>query len=311
MTMICIQCNKEIKYTSTFQKRRNKNFYCNMKCYLEFVRREKEKNVDFFDKIDTEEKAYWLGFFVADGNVHLKNNVMQIGLSRKDAKHLEKFAFIFDKKLKFYIVDGKHRMCRMGINSASMKKNLISKGVVPRKTYCDISSVFDYIPYLLRKHFIRGVFDGDGCISGKGKNVAMSIAGQSNFIEKLQNLIIGDMGLSKNKIEKHNMYSVIKWSGKRQIKIFYDWFYNSSNVFLERKKEKMEEILRTTEKRSSIFHGVTWHKTLQKWNAYLWVKSKRIHLGYFIDEKQAALAYDEAIQKYNKPKYKLNNVGDQ
>lgn len=44
-----------------------------------------------FDSIDTEEKAYWLGFLYADGNVHSTANIVSLSLKLSDINHLEKF----------------------------------------------------------------------------------------------------------------------------------------------------------------------------------------------------------------------------
>ena len=49
---------------------------------------------------------------------------------------------------------------------------------------------------------------------------------------------------------------------------------------------------------SSIYKGVSWNKGKQKWRARIVFDKKEIHLGYFIDEKEAALAYDEAATKF-------------
>ena len=40
------------------------------------------KNVlNIFNKIDTEEKAYWLGFLYADGSVGSKEDKIELGLA--------------------------------------------------------------------------------------------------------------------------------------------------------------------------------------------------------------------------------------
>lgn len=48
---------------------------------------------DKFKKIDNPDKAYWLGFIAADGNVLLRQNsgTLRIGVHTKDREHLEKF----------------------------------------------------------------------------------------------------------------------------------------------------------------------------------------------------------------------------
>ena len=47
-------------------------------------------NEDYFKNVDSEEKAYWLGFIAADGCI-LENGTLKIGLAEKDSLHLEKF----------------------------------------------------------------------------------------------------------------------------------------------------------------------------------------------------------------------------
>ena len=102
----------------------------------------KYKNLDFFNKINTEEKAYWLGFICADGNVSKTKNLLQINLSQKDANHLQKLSDIFGRKM----YKGEHRSktdgrlrkyALLAVCSKSVKDDLISKGVHPDKTILD------------------------------------------------------------------------------------------------------------------------------------------------------------------------------
>ena len=48
-------------------------------------------NENVFDSIDTEEKAYWLGFIFADGYISLKGNSFELSLKGSDSEHLDKF----------------------------------------------------------------------------------------------------------------------------------------------------------------------------------------------------------------------------
>ena len=48
---------------------------------------------------------------------------------------------------------------------------------------------------------------------------------------------------------------------------------------------------------SSRFKGVDWDKRAKKWRARISVNGKKKHLGYFIDEEEAARAYDEKAKK--------------
>lgn len=48
---------------------------------------------------------------------------------------------------------------------------------------------------------------------------------------------------------------------------------------------------------SSIYKGVCWVKSKNKWCAYIKTNQKRQHLGYFLSEIEAAKAYDKKAQE--------------
>jgi hypothetical protein len=51
---------------------------------------------------------------------------------------------------------------------------------------------------------------------------------------------------------------------------------------------------------SSKYKGIHWFKRYRKWSATIRFENKRIFLGYFQNEIDAALAYDEAARKFHK-----------
>lgn len=59
---------------------------------------------------------------------------------------------------------------------------------------------------------------------------------------------------------------------------------------------------------SSKFKGVCWHKNERKWRARINYKGKRIHLGSFDNEIDAAESYNNAAIKYFGEFARLNNV---
>jgi len=67
---------------------------------------------------------------------------------------------------------------------------------------------------------------------------------------------------------------------------------------------------RNIEGKSSRYRGVCLKKDLNKWQASIGYRGKRIHLGYFENEIDAAKAYDEAARKYY-GEYAVVNFGEQ
>lgn len=116
-------------------------------------------NEYYFDNIDSEDKAYWLGFILADGCVH--KNTLQIGLQLIDKLHLEKFKKSIESTHK--IVDEKKRpVSTISINNFYMVSRLKELGIMERKS--KIAKPLNCIPEEFERDFWRGMVDGDGCV---------------------------------------------------------------------------------------------------------------------------------------------------
>lgn len=115
-------------------------------------------DIDYFEKIDTPEKSYWLGFIFGDGTIMNKspNIYLKIGLADKDINHIKKFAkdvFYPKEIIKPQIV----------LNSQKIILDLINKGVLPNKTYRGGHPI--NVPDGFLIDCARGLFDADGSIS--------------------------------------------------------------------------------------------------------------------------------------------------
>ena len=135
-----------------------------------------------FDVIDTEEKAYWLGFIYADGSIsshkenQKKNYNFELSLQYSDVEHLQKFARFI--KLDYVptsynsTCNGKtHKRCRITFRNKHFWERLNDLGCTPNKSLTlkfPDNSIF--INQNLIIHFIRGYFDGDGCITYSNHN---------------------------------------------------------------------------------------------------------------------------------------------
>lgn len=226
-------------------------------------------NENFFEKIDTEEKAYVLGFVYADGNNKSQRSGLMFSLNAQDIEILEKIknAMSSDGEIKIFdrkdYVGGK--CAHIDFNSYKLSRDLTDKGAPPNKTYKIVFPLF--IDEKLIHHFVRGYFDGDGCIwNGKRKkmrvkdkknkngyrdrivhNVKFTITSNINFILGIQNHLINAIGLKRTKIyhrkKENEAIGTLEYSGRRNIEKIFNYIYKDATIFLERKFNKFKEIL--------------------------------------------------------------------
>ena len=195
-------------------------------------------NVGIFKKVDTEEKAYWLGFIAADGNI--SKSELKITLSYKDKDHLIKFCKFIDLQTPIKEINNNgYPAVSINIGSIEMAKDLLNYGITPNKS---LSLKFpDNLDINLIQHYIRGYFDGDGSayVKGKYKTPAINFVGNKDFIKCLSLLIETFCGIItpiyKHSKSKNVMYAVI--SGEFRVKIFCDWLYKNESISMTRKKE--------------------------------------------------------------------------
>lgn len=201
-------------------------------------------NQHYFDNIDTEEKAYWLGFLYADGAVGLNKNIIELSLKLSDRNHLEKFRQALNCEL---VVKQDHYRSRFMVTNKHLKKTLISKGCTPRKSYTIIFP--NFLPVNLKHHFIRGYFDGDGSIGVyKTKNntydkssLRASLIGTNDFLsrvllESLVNANIFTVNKNRGGDERVKHFQL---SGQKAYN-FLTYIYKDATVFLERKYIKYQ-----------------------------------------------------------------------
>ena len=129
-------------------------------------------NENYFDNIDTQNKAYVLGFLYADGNVGKNKYRIQLSLQEGDKEILEKIKadMEYTAELSFrnfrqynekYNIQTQNQYC-LSITCKHMWEALGNLGVIPNKTH--VLKYPDFLQDEYHKHFIRGVLDGDGCI---------------------------------------------------------------------------------------------------------------------------------------------------
>lgn len=233
---------------------------------------------NYFEKIDTEAKAYFLGLICADGCVlDTKGRSLQlsINLQAQDGYVLERFAkdIGFTGKIPLYSYSGeKRKNCQdfylLKMSSNRLCEDLIKMGVTPRKSLT-LNFPSDVPDYLIH-HFIRGYFDGDGWITISNSG-AFGVCGTFEFLNKL-NQILNEkvLGISSRKIYKeiNNKIHTLEISGNNMVRKFYEFIYKDARLFLKRKRDKMEKIflIRRIIK-TSKYKNISYQKDHKRWIA--------------------------------------------
>ena len=205
-------------------------------------------NEDYFETINTDEKAYWLGLLFADGYVrkrkqsngkHKQGGIVGISLKNGDEYLLEKLIIDLEStyRLTKQIKDN-FLSYKLEVNSSKMANDLINLGCVPNKSLILIP------PNLKNKfvpHFIRGYFDGDGSIGKYGGRLKFSLLGTNELLVWVLNFFKNKGMKTTPKISKKKNIHSIQVNSKLDIELIENILYNSSNdYYLKRKKEKFK-----------------------------------------------------------------------
>lgn len=200
---------------------------------------ESKHNINKFSEIKTEEDAYWLGFIYADGYVSNENN-FEVSLQKSDKEHLEKLKIYLELTTKISVDNYR---CRLIYKNKIFVNNLKNLEVVPRKSLI-LKFPYDKIPDELVRHFIRGYFDGDGCISIYEKQkltmvskiLSVSLLGTEHFLNGVRKYSPIEFGkYVKNNGSENTL--VLSTAHKKGF-IFIDWLYQNSTIYLDRKYKK-------------------------------------------------------------------------
>lgn len=206
-------------------------------------------NYDYFETIDTEDKAYWLGFIYADGNINKAKNTLTINLQGRDNGHLAKFNKCIQGNFNVKIFDanknGKtYSMCQILVYSTKMANDLINQGVVPNKTNV---IEFPNIPDNLVNHFIRGYFDGDGTVcerkhkKGPSDLACSFTCGSVKFLEVLRSILFQN-NIKSYLVPSGDNKCYLSLAGLQNPDVFLKYIYNDATIYLDRKYIKKENL---------------------------------------------------------------------
>ena len=213
-------------------------------------------NETYFDNIDSEEKAYFIGLLIADGNIYRSSD----GSNRQDSISLtllkeDKYVIeILKSRLKVNttLVDDNRRSKKavtLAIRSNKLSEALAKYGVVPNKTF---KTFLPKINSIYMKDLIRGILDGDGSIRAKQttKNNRFSkyltICGNHLLIQNIVDYLNINFKL-KTKLTTYDypnkQLSEFRIQAAEDIITVGNWLYQDATIYLTRKKENFDLIV--------------------------------------------------------------------
>lgn len=181
-------------------------------------------NKNYFDIIDTEEKAYWLGIMLTDGSTSA--NLIRLSFKKKDEGHLKKFLKSINSNhpIKYQEKDEFIQAC-ISIGNKHMRESLMYKGIISNNKRVYKTSE------KLEKHYWRGAIDGDGKIDEKRQTIGLvgtkeTCMSFKEFCQKHTN--------TKANVKKHGNIWSYRLHGNPAFDIAKT-LYNESSIYLDRK----------------------------------------------------------------------------
>ncbi len=196
-----------------------------------------ERNSKVFEKIDSEEKAYWLGFLYADGYVDPERGEITLGLAEQDKEHIIKFQNFLETNVPY-----KDKINNQGkpyryfrIYDRQICSDLEKQGLYRKKSLTLQPKMI--MPNELLIHWSRGLFDGDGSIYPQ-KNGANSIRYRINLIgtEDILNFVMNLWQINK-KLDRNRSVPKFVVAGKREVNKILHLLYDDATIYLDRKYE--------------------------------------------------------------------------
>lgn len=223
------------------------------------IKKIREYDNSYFKNIDSEIKAYILGFIYADGYTVTSKTGSELGieLHEKDREILDRINQEFnnvhdiryrerEKEYLGYQYTSKTVVLR--IHSNEIVNDLKKHSIIPNKTYHP--KIFPEIHNTYFWEFLRGYFDGDGCIHIPKKSqkpvIHFTSSGQY-FLEYLKIILSNDYGIKSTIYnEKENKYR-LTISSYSIIDFLKNLYFNTSNnpkkFYLNRKFQLAKQFL--------------------------------------------------------------------
>lgn len=203
----------------------------------------------FFERIDTQEKAYWLGFIAADGSVSDDRQAFDLALSSQDRDHLSRLLAAIDGNYPIHDLmnDGFPRSA-VQICSEPFVRNLNKHGIISNKTY---RLTFPELDPTLTRHYLRGYVDGDGSFQApqesytrldgtRGRSLFFEMVSTLAFCVSARSFLCDQLGTGFTRLKScggNDVAYKLRLKGNRQLLPLVHFLYEGATIYLPRKRQ--------------------------------------------------------------------------
>ena len=211
-------------------------------------------NEHYFDVIDTQEKAYYMGMLWADGHNCVERGSIILELQEQDLDLLEKLNTLAENErpLRKHNLHDKNpnwqNQYRLVLQSKYTSKILESYGMRQNKSL--ILTFPTWLHKSLYSSFIRGYFDGDGCITlqsiNYNRSAMINMVGTRMFLSKVADIINHTLGIDVS-VERDSRardpICILRCSKRNDVVTILNWLYQDATIYMQRKYDKYQQFL--------------------------------------------------------------------
>lgn len=194
-------------------------------------------NENFFETINTEQKAYVLGLIYSDGWMR-DDGYVGIASTDEEIPTMIRDALKSDYNIKHRKPKVGRMLFELGFSSVKIRDDLYTLGCHPKKSH---TISFPNIQDDMVHHFIRGLWDGDGCIRFTNSARA-DLCGSKDICESVRKIVNPIIGSSAT-VRPHSNIFRIAYSGSNSCFKLKEFLYNDATVYLKRKKDLFDSIV--------------------------------------------------------------------
>lgn len=196
---------------------------------------------NYFETIDSEAKAYFLGFIMADGSITVRDKsqpCLAIEIKEYDSYLLELFKNEIETDNS--IEDTRKDCKRIRIHSKQIANDLANYNVIPNKSHATNPAIILPEPYMA--HYIRGLMDGDGWVYKRQYSLTMGICGTYELMESIRDYLTEKLNLPFVQVNNYeDRIPFITHQSIEAIDMLYHYLYDNATIYLTRKKEVFDK----------------------------------------------------------------------